>query len=468
MTNPWRPTRRDLLRLGGGLAAVGATAGLAACGGKGLTDDSSDTGNSESGAANMQFMYWGSTYEQKAVNKMLASYKEDHPEDTVKPLFTPSDYDTKMNALVASNRAPDVAYMNAGPGYRLADQGKLVNLYDYFDKYPALADRLEGSYFWWDQGKTYGTQSANETMQLFYSKPAFADAGVDLPPAAADQAWSWDTFVANAYELTLDQSGKTPDQDGFDPKKIRQFGASINWWEGTWYPLLLSNGTDFANEDGSKSLLDSPEAIQVFQNLTDLMYKHRVAPTPTQLGNNAPSTTVQLKTRRIAMVFDGQWTLLDLSQGNLDFGIGVLPKLQTPMTASMGGATAIFSSTDHPEDAVEFYLYHNDPTKVDLFSSGLWMPLEKKYYTDQADIDLWTKNDVHPPEYRTAVIDYTLNNSKVLYTQKLKNIDKITPTVTAALQVIQSGKQPAADVLKPLAAKLNDGMLQGTYPLTGA
>ena len=56
-----------------------------------------------------------------------------------------------------------------------------------------------------------------------------------------------------------------------------------------------------------------------------------------------------------------------------------------------------------PEEAVELYLFHNDPTKVDLFSSGLWMPLEKKYYTDQADIDFWTKNDVHPPEYRTAV-----------------------------------------------------------------
>ena len=123
---------------------------------------------------------------------------------------------------VASNRAPDVAYMNAGPGYRLAEQGKLMNLYPYFDKYPDLANRLEGSYFWWDKGKTYGTQSANETMQLYYSKPAFADAGVELPPAVADQAWDWDTFVANAYKLTLDQSGKTPDQDGFDPKKVRQ------------------------------------------------------------------------------------------------------------------------------------------------------------------------------------------------------------------------------------------------------
>lgn len=467
MTDHWRPTRRDILRLGG-LAALG-TAGLSACGGRGFNDAPSDS-RSDGGAggpASMQFMYWGSTFEQKAINRMLTSYQQEHPQTKIKPLFTPADYDTKMNALVASNRAPDVAYMNAGPGYRLAEQGKLLNLYDYFGKYPDLAERLEGSYFWWDKGKTYGTQSANETMQLFYSKPAFAEAGVALPPAEAAQAWDWDTLVANAYKLTLDQNGKTPDQDGFDSKKVRQFGVSINWWPGTWYPLLLSNGTDFATEDGTKSLLGTPEAIQVFQNLTDLMYKHRVAPTPTQLGNNAPSTTVQLKTRRIAMVFDGQWTLLDLAQGDLEFGIGVLPRLQRPMTASMGGATAVFASTKHPEEAVEFYLFHDNPTKVDLFSSGLWMPLEKKYYTNQADIDVWTKNDVHPPEYRTAVIDYALNNSKVLFTQKLKNFDKIDTVLTPAMQAIQTGKQPVADGLKALAAKLDSGLLQGTHPISG-
>ncbi|WP_020579684.1 extracellular solute-binding protein [Actinopolymorpha alba] len=456
MTQPWKPSRRDLLRVGG-LATAGAAApSLVGC------ESQNDSGSG--GDKDMQFMFWGSIAEKKAIAAMLTQFKRENPSITVKPLYTPADFDTKLNTLVASNRTPDLTYMNSGMGYRLGEQGKLVNLYPYFDKYPDLANRLPGSYFWWDTNKTYGTQSANESMQLFYSKPAFADAGLDLPPAEASQAWNWDTFVENAYKLTLDQSGRTPDQDGFNPKQIRQFGVSINWWHGTWYPLLLSRGIDFADEAATTTMLDTPEAIQVFQDLADLMYKHRVAPTPTQLGNNAPSTTVQLKTRRLAMVVDGQWTLLDLSQGKLDFGIGVLPSHGTPMTVTMGGATAIFASTKYEQEAVELYLFHDNPEKVDLFSNGLWMPLETKYYTDQASIDLWTKNDAHPPEYRTAVVDYTLKNSKVTFYQKLKNIDAIDKVLTPALQVLQQGKKPAAEVLRPLAQKLNNGLLKGTYP----
>ena len=457
MSAPLPLGRRRLLQLGG-LSALGAVAG---CNGKSL-----DSTGSGAKGKQLQFMFWGSTEEQKAIANMLKGFEREKSGVTVKPVFTPADFDTKLNALVASNRQPDMCYMQSPMGYRLAEQGKLVNLYPYFEKYPDLANRLPGTYFWWDKGKTYGTQSANEVMLLWYNKGAFADAGVEAPPVDAAKAWSWDTFVENAYKLTLDQNGKHPDEDGFDPKRIRQYGASAAMTAVVYHPLLLSRGIDFTDEAATKCMLDSPEAIGVFQDLADLMFKHRVAPTPAQLGANAPSTTVQLKTRRVAMVIDGQWTLLDLSKGDIDFGIGVLPSYGKPMTITLGGATAIFSSTQHEQEAVELYLYHDNPTKVDLFGSGLWMPLEKRYYTDQKDIDVWTKNDVHPPEYRTAVVDYTLNNSAPYFYQKLRNIEAIDKVLTPAIQVIQQGKIPAAEVLKPLAAKVN-GLLKGSYPTDG-
>ncbi|MBM7785152.1 ABC transporter substrate-binding protein [Tenggerimyces flavus] len=449
--------RRDLLRLGG-LAALGATAAplLSACSGG---------GGGSGGGTELQFMYWGSTFEQKAINAMLDKFEEANEGSTVRPLYTPEEYDTKMNTLVASNRPPDVAYMGSAIGYRLADQGKLVNLFDHFDKYPGLAERLPGTYFWYGKDKTFGTQTANEVMLLWYNKKSLDDAGVEHPPASADKAWTWDQLVENAHKLTVDQKGKHPDESGFDPKQIKQFGVSVNIeFPGMWYGLLRSNGVDVVDEAGKKCLLDTPEAIEVFQNLQDLIYKYHVAPTPAQTGgDSAPPSNVQLQTRRIAMVFDGQWILLDMSQSDLDYGIGVLPTYDEPMTASMGGASVIFSDSKFPEEAVELFMFHNDPAHVDLYSNGLWMPLERKYYTEPEFIAKWAENDVHPPEFKTAVIDYTVDNSAAVFSQRLKNMDKIDTILTPALQQIQTGKRPAADVLKELTPKI-DKLLLGWNP----
>jgi multiple sugar transport system substrate-binding protein len=108
-------------------------------------------------------------------------------------------------------------------------------------------------------------------------------------------------------------------------------------------------------------------------------------------------------------------------------------------------------------------MFHNDPQYVDLFKDGLWMPLEKKYYTEPEAIDSWVDNDVHPPEYETAVVDYTLNHASTVFTQRLKNMDNISEVLTPALQQIEGGKQSAKEVLSAVTPKI-DELLQGWYP----
>lgn len=448
--------RRDLFKLGG-LAALGTAA--AAC--------SSGTGGSGSSAAKdveLSFMFWGSTFEKAAIDKMLKAYEQKHAGTTLKSLFTPDDYDVKLNTLVASGRVPDVGYVPMAMSYRLAEQGKLVNLFPYLKRYPQLAGNLPDSYLWDGPDKLHGTMTANEVMLLWYNKQVLAEAGIGALPADAASAWTWDQLLQNAYKLTVDQNGKHPDESGFDAKQIKQFGLSYSMtYAPAYYSLLRSNGAEFADAAGKKCLLDSPEAIEVFQNLQDLTYKHRVAPGPGQLavaGGDAPGTNILLKTKRVAMVVDGHWSLLDMAGSKVDFGIGVLPKYDQPFTTTVAGASAVFAGSKHVEQAVELFAFHNDPAYVDLFEQGLWMPLQKKYYTDQASIDSWTKTAIHPAEFRTAVVDYTLNHSVSSFGQRLKNSEKINQTLTPALQEIESGKRPAADILKELVPKV-DALLQG-------
>lgn len=439
--------RREVLALGG-LAAL-----VAACG-----DESPQDGTQ------LQFMYWGSTFEQKAVEKMLKAFEQNNSGTKVKPLFTPDEYDVKLNTLIASGNVPDVGYIPMAMSYRLAEQGKLVNLFPYLGKYPQLAGYLPDAYLWYGQDKLHGVATANEIELLWYSKSAIAEAGITPPPATAASAWTWDDLVSNAYKLTVDQKGKHPDEAGFDPKQIRQFGISSSiTYAAAWYGFLRSNGADFADKDGKKCLLDAPEAIEVFQNLQDLIYKHRVAPGPGQLaatGDDVPGTNILLKTKRVAMVVDGHWSLLDMNESKVDYGIGVLPKYDEPFTTSqVAGASAVFAGSKNVEEAIELFAFHIDPRYVDLYQLGLWMPQERKYYEDQAAIDAWTKNDSHPPEFRTAVVDYARDHGVPDLRGRLKNLSAINSDVlTPALQEIETGKRPAAEVLKEVAPKITSRM----------
>ena len=450
-------SRRTLLGAGA-LTAVGL--GLFGCGGQSTTKSG--------GAANLQFMYWGSANEKAAIEQMCRQFEKSHSGTKLQPVHVPGDYETKVNTLVASGNLPDVAYMTAPTAYRLADQGKIANIYPYIEKYSQLSGRKPQNFFWYGDKKVAGTPAASEISLLWYNKDLFVDASM-TPPVTADQAWSWDRLLDVATALTLDQNGKKPSDSGFKPDRIRQFGISApltTQW--TWYPLIRSNGGDVADETGTKYTLNSPECVKVFQDLQDLVYKHHVAPSPAQLGGgdggNAPTTTVQLQTKRVAMAIDGQWTLLDMGESDLKYGIGVLPSYQEPITQEAGSCRVMSASTKHPEEAIELYAYSVDGANSDLFKKGLWMPVETKYYSDDAAIESWTKNDVHPVEYRTAAVDYRLNNSVRDFTQVLKNVPAIQEVLTPAIERIATGKTPAKTVLDALQPKIQP-LLQGRYPI---
>lgn len=410
----------------------------------------------------LRFMFWGSVFEKQAIEAMARKFEAENPGIKIKTEHVPNDYGTKMNTLIAAGQEPDIAYMGFGDALPLAQKGKLLDLTSYAKQNPELGQRIPELYGYFAPGKTIGTSTAGESMQLFYNKQMFKDVGVAPPPVTAANAWNWDQFVGVAKKLTLDRSGKNASQAGFDPKNIKQYGVSFGTWWAVWLPLLASNGAAITDASGTKYAMNSPEAVEVFQKLQDLIYKDHVAPTPTQMAT-FPITAQQLQTKRVAMVIDGQWSLLDMAASKVNFGMGVLPKFKTPKTAILGAGTVIFASTKNKEAALKFYLFHNDPGKVDLFKQGLWMPLQKKYYTDPALIKSWTQNDVHPPEFKTAVIDYVMQNAIKQPDASLKNWAKLDPAITSGLDPLWQGKQSAKATLDALAPKVQP-LLQGLWP----
>ncbi len=460
------------------LLLAAALVGVTACsskGGEATPSASGSTPSEQTGDASpeasgkpkevvkLKFMYFGSTDEKKAMENMIRAFNDSHPHIQVTGEHVPGDYNTKMNTLMAANELPDVAYLGDGLTTKWGSEGKLMDLSQYYDEFPEMQNKLKASYLYTEPGKAVANFTALEVMVLYYNKDIFEEEGIPLPPADPAQAWTWDEFVSVAKKLTKDKNGRTADDPDFDEKNIDTYGFSFGTDRGSYGPLLESNGAGVLDESGMNYGLNKPEAVEVFQKLQDLIYVHHVSPNLIQ-QQNMPDNHVRLQTRKVAMVLDGTWALLDLTNNKkLRYGIGVLPKLKEPKTVIIAGATVVFNSTKHPAEALEFYLYHNDPEQVDLYETGLWMPTEEKYYTDEAAIKMWTDNPAHPPEFQQAGIEYTRGYAVKSPSTMVKNWSEINSKLAPGLDLIWTNKKTAQEALDELEPQIQP-LVQGRYP----
>jgi len=408
-------------------------------------------GEASSGPVSLQYAFWGDQNEIDATNAYLNSYMAKNPNVKIEALNFGSNtqFNTKVTTLAASNSLPDLGYFYEPNVLTWGMNGQFVDLTDFYKKGPAKLDALK---FVTPDGKIVGISVANEIQVIWYNKKTFDAAGLPYPPAEASKAWNWDQFVGVAKKLTRDAGGKGPDDAGFDPSNVRSFGAWVqNWWM-PWITLAISNGGGFVSDDGKTLLLDHPETIEAIQKIADLVNVDHVGPAPgTQQMPTGAATA--LLSQQVAMAMDGTWDLLTIGltkdQQGLDFGIGVLPYMKKLADASVGTPIVVYKSSKHIPEALKLLQYVMSPeNSLPLLKSGLWLPNEKRWYTDSSLIQEWIGNPRHPPEYRTAVVDFALNYSHRLPEYYVPTYSKMDDIVEPALQQVWLGQKTAEDVIK--------------------
>jgi multiple sugar transport system substrate-binding protein len=414
----------------------------------------------------LRFTYWGSEMEKVAIEQMVSAFEEANPDITIEPIQIPyEEYLARISAMVQNGEAPDVGYMPGLQAPIWAQEGKLLDLTDLIQNDPLLSTTLLATRYYYAPGKIAGLNTAVEATYLFYNKSLFDEAGLTYPPSDPVKAWTWNEFVSVAQKLTSDISGKHPGEIGFDMTKIRTFGAAFDKiYEGwTIYPFIFSNGGQVANDDGTRLLLDSSAACEAMQKLADLMWVQHVAPNYMQ-DQNLPGYVTMLQTGNLAMHISGQWTLLDYaSVKDLKFGVAVLPKFKQPVTMVLGSPTVIFTATKNQTAAIRFYKFHNNPQAVDLFARGLWMPLQKMYYTEPDKMNLWLDNPAHPVEMRAAFTDYVVNYSTPLPSYYLRNYAQVLDlAIQPAMDRILNNGANAADAFAE-AVKIANPLMQGRW-----
>jgi multiple sugar transport system substrate-binding protein len=444
-----------------GVVLTGCGGGAAKDTGNAVSQTASDA--SQQDGANkepvkLKFTYWGSPDEKKAIENACKKFTEKYPWITVETVQIPnSDYNAKLTAMAAGDDMPDTGYMTGDLGETWANEGKFVNLFEMFakDKEVKKEDFLDYIWYKLTPDNAWGISTAGECFGLYYNKDLLKAAGIDSLPTTADKAMSWDEFVNLCKKLTIDKNGKTAADSGFDPKNIKQYGFMFETWDQPINNFIFSNGGEWCTEDGSKFTLNSPEAADAVQKLSDLINVYHVAPSPLA-AKSLPAMNIALQSKLTAMALGGQWINLDLGNAKVNYDIGVLPKLKKSITVGVSGATVFFKGSKHPDEAWMLFKWMSNPEgAIELYSGGLWMPTMKKWYTDPELVKKWVDANpaAHPAGFKEAMMNQLMTNGVPQSQYYLKNYAKLVPVVTSAWDQVWLGKKTAAEAMKEMEPK---------------
>ena len=471
--------KKRLLGIMMGLA-VAAIAGCSSGNGDGeaaaTTGEAGAAGTTAAGEAEpakdekitLRYSFWGSTNEKDAITKSCEAFTEQNPNIEVEIIHIPTDYEAKLSAMIAGGEEPDLANLRDYFAMPLAESGKLYNILDLIEADPDIErdDYLDFAYRYYSKDEAYGLNTATEMYAMFYNKELFAKAGVEDLPSSVDEALTTDEFIALAQKLTLDSQGRNAADPNFDPTNIVQYGVMSDFGVQTYMGVVYSNGGTYVNDDGTEWTLNQPEAVEALQFISDLVNVYHVAPNPSEL-KALPSLAVALQTNKAAMVWEGAWIALDLGLGETEFDVGVLPVFEKGVyaTCPAQGTAAIFKSTEHPEETFKLWKWLMDPeNNLDLFVSGLWMPLMTDYYTDPELLNTWaTVKPAHPDGYIGSHVD-VVNAGYVAANPSsyVKNYTEINALITPALESAFLGNESVQDALDRIAPDVQK-LVQGRY-----
>lgn len=436
----------------------------------GTTSPAANTSSSSTAAAatkapdggekvTIRFTDWANNEEAKSTRVSLDAFEKAHPNIKVDyQNVALAEFGAKLSAMAASKTLPDISTMLEAQALKYAESDILMDLSPYY-KDGSVTPKLESNKFVTPDGKLLGYSVANEIILLHYNKTMFDEAKLPYPPAETEKAWTWDQMLEVAKKLTKDKNGKHPGETGFDTKNIVQYGINITHSQDFfWTPFAISNGGGEVSQDGKQLLLDKPETIEAIQKIADLSNVEHVSPTAAQSSGLPGDVGQLLLSKKVAMVTSGQWELVNINpqlKNGLKNGIGVLPIFKKPATTNTGTPMVVYKSTKHPKETIELYKWLMDIEKnLANIDSGVWMPTEMSWYTDPEKIKRWTQSPVHPPEYKTAVIDYALKATYPTPWFFLPTYSRIGDVLNPGLDPVWLGTKSAKDAIAEMMPKI--------------
>ncbi|MCG8403258.1 MAG: extracellular solute-binding protein, partial [Firmicutes bacterium] len=257
------------------------------------------------------------------------------------------EYFTKIQTMVAGGEVVDNAYI-AIEGFEMFRHMGLAQSVDRFvEKSEKNKEKVEELFSdvpkgvaapFTMNGELFGFPTSYNNVVMHFNTKLLEEAGVELPQAD----WGMEEFLEICEKLTKELDG------------VKQYALSIpdgNFMIEAW---LRNNGADFMTSDFTKSTINSPESIEIFQLFQDLVHKYGYAPIP----EPNVETIQQLVDGKTAMGSWGRWPMDEYETNEFkDVALQYLPSFKENRIQFGVDGIFVTSKTEHYDEACELALY---------------------------------------------------------------------------------------------------------------
>ena len=205
----------------------------------------------------------------RVIGEMAEEYNRITPGVRVEAIYSGGYADTIARALTAAKakNPPELAVLTAADVWTARD-ADIIEPLDGFIQSAGGSEYLRRFYpaFLRDgeiKGRQYAIPFQKSTPIFYYNKAAFREAGLD--PERPPQNWT--ELLEMAKKLTIVRGGE-----------VVRWGLQIPIDQWLFSAYVMQNGGRINSEDGTRTFLNSPEAVAALQFMVDMALKDRVMP----------------------------------------------------------------------------------------------------------------------------------------------------------------------------------------------
>lgn len=319
----------------------------------------------------IRWLMYGDT---KLYEEVLKPFHEQNPHIRVE-LEPVGNFIETMVIRGAAGLLPDVTILNWGT-LSLVDQGLFRDLTPYVERDGInLDDYVLQTNLATYEGKVIGLPWGTFTPLLFYNKELFDESGLSYP----DATWDWDD---------LDQAATALTRRGGDGRVTRWgLNSQLAEYEFGWRSFVGQAGGQFYNDDFTRTLINSREAVEAFEYLIDLQDREVM----TQW--NYDDDNVNFRNWGVAMDLrhpSGPMSRFGRDPADWRWGIEIAPMGKVRAASMNTLITGVTSSSQHPDEAWELVKYLASAEAQKLFAFlGRALPSHKVAYSDPVFYDVW-------------------------------------------------------------------------------